>query len=387
MIGTCRRKITGEKGICENCGLEVHGECTNPPHCVNCGESHPASSKRCDKFSFEKEVQALRAKEHLSFKEARQRVSAMFIQPGVTFSSIISKNKSRNDKIPLSSGDTSLHVKSSNSETITKNKYMNVKRRLSGEREDSLSSKIRLGNLFNLLNDEMDLDDSNSTVTHTTNRVSPSVPSCPVAQAGTSSSACALVQAGTSVSVCAVAQAETSISVCAPVRAETSVLGCSSVQPENAVSGSSSELVETPVVGSASFEAGIPSVSVCALAQGEVGSISAPLSQSPSIEPVSDAGQTKSSSQEQAESLISSPSEIEDILPSIENRSSPEKANACKDRAPGAIPKSKVNGTQQQRAQGSSIRRIKVPNKNKKILENNDKSKGSSFGKTKVSSK
>ncbi|XP_076037030.1 uncharacterized protein LOC143022616 [Oratosquilla oratoria] len=72
VIGTCRRKIKGENAVCENCGLEAHGECSNSPHCINCGEDHPASSKKCDKFTFEKEVQILRAKEHLSFKEARQ---------------------------------------------------------------------------------------------------------------------------------------------------------------------------------------------------------------------------------------------------------------------------------------------------------------------------
>ena len=293
-----------------------------------------------------------------------------------------------------------MHAKGNNSENVTKNRHMNVKRRLSNEREDSLSSKIRLANPFNLLNDEMDLDDSNTSQAHTTNRVSPSVLSCPVVQAGTSGSACAPVQVGTSVSVGAVAQAETSVSVCvpaqagtsvsvcAPVQAETSVSGsgCAPAQPENTQSDSTSEQGETPVLALAPIEAGISSVSVCALAQGGVGSISAPLNRPPSLELIGDEDQTKSSSRKKVESLGSSPSESEDILHSIENKSSPEKAKFHKDIAPGTKPKAKVNRTQEQRTQGSTSRKIKVPNKNR-FLEKNDNWKGSSLGKTKASSK
>ena len=93
---TCRRKLHHEKGICDNCGQEEHGDCQNAPHCINCGENHAASSKKCDRFTFEKEIQTLRAKESISFREARERVSACFIRPGITFASILRKRNPPN---------------------------------------------------------------------------------------------------------------------------------------------------------------------------------------------------------------------------------------------------------------------------------------------------
>ena len=402
VINTCRRKIKGEKGVCENCGLEAHGECTSPSHCVNCGENHPASSKKCDKFTFEKEVQALRSKEHISFKEARQLVGAKFIRPGVTFSSVISNNKT-NFKNARSTSGISLHDKdksSSSLERSTANKYSNVKRRLSDEREDSLSSRIRLVNSYSSLNDEMDLDDSVSSVSV-----------CAPVRAETSVSVCAPVRAETSVSVCAPVQAETSVSVCAPVRAGTSVSGCALVQPETSVSDcalaqagtsvSDSTLVRvrTPVLGSALVQSEGSSASVCAPAQAGASLLTrslkqvenpvlAPSNLSLSPELINNTVQNKTSSQEQVESLISSGSVQDDILPSIDDKKlSPENLRACRNGTTGTIPKPTDNNIKEQRAQGNASRRIRVPNKNMKDLENKDKLKSPGLRKTKVSSK
>ena len=42
---SCREKLKGEKNVFNNCGQEEHGDCRRPSFCVNCEESHPASSK------------------------------------------------------------------------------------------------------------------------------------------------------------------------------------------------------------------------------------------------------------------------------------------------------------------------------------------------------
>ena len=46
----CRRRIKGEKMICNICCQEDHGECHNISFCINCQGSHPASYKKCDRY-------------------------------------------------------------------------------------------------------------------------------------------------------------------------------------------------------------------------------------------------------------------------------------------------------------------------------------------------
>lgn len=79
--------------LCVDCGLPSHKgtECTRSLTCVNCGGSHSASSKSCDCYLFEKELIALKIKERLSFREAKERAMEIYVRPGVTFSSVIKK--------------------------------------------------------------------------------------------------------------------------------------------------------------------------------------------------------------------------------------------------------------------------------------------------------
>ena len=68
--------------VCLNCAKPSHGSsCTVPPSCANCRGDHAASSKQCGIFLFEKEVLALRNKERISFKEAKDRVRGLYIEP------------------------------------------------------------------------------------------------------------------------------------------------------------------------------------------------------------------------------------------------------------------------------------------------------------------
>ena len=102
LIQRCKKMITNVPAVCSICGQTEHGECSNPPSCIHCGEGHPSSSRNCIKFMFEKEIQATKVLEKVSFKEARRKVSDKYVRPGETFSVAMRKLRSDNTK-PLQS--------------------------------------------------------------------------------------------------------------------------------------------------------------------------------------------------------------------------------------------------------------------------------------------
>ena len=94
-VKNCRNKVT----ICSKCGRvcdESHASdtCTLPSNCYHCHQPHPTYSKSCTKYLMEKEIIATKTKERVSFREARQIVSSMFIKPGVTYSTALQKRPS-----------------------------------------------------------------------------------------------------------------------------------------------------------------------------------------------------------------------------------------------------------------------------------------------------
>ena len=149
---SCRRKLKGEKRICNNCGQEDHGNCDNPSFCVNCTGSHPASSKSCERYLLEREIQTIRSKEHVTFQEAKKRVMTQFIRPGVSFASILSK--SRKASTPEKSNSSPVdqnYVSLGSAASIAKSK----RRRSIEEQDASPSCK---SNRFEVLVDEVDCD-------------------------------------------------------------------------------------------------------------------------------------------------------------------------------------------------------------------------------------
>ena len=65
-----------KNAVCSNCGKEGHdnSSCENPKQCANCKGDHLASSRECPRWQQEREIQTLKVKEQISFKEARKRV-------------------------------------------------------------------------------------------------------------------------------------------------------------------------------------------------------------------------------------------------------------------------------------------------------------------------
>ena len=51
-------------------------DCKNNPKCSNCGQPHMASSKDCQHFIREKEIQKIKSETNISYPEARRFVSA-----------------------------------------------------------------------------------------------------------------------------------------------------------------------------------------------------------------------------------------------------------------------------------------------------------------------
>ena len=94
---TCRRPAA-----CYKCGSTDHTQdCSGQAKCINCGGAHPASSKECPVWAIEKEICAIKAREGLSFPEARKRYVTMKglnpssnlympSRPGMTFAAITS---------------------------------------------------------------------------------------------------------------------------------------------------------------------------------------------------------------------------------------------------------------------------------------------------------
>jgi hypothetical protein len=61
--------------VCAHCCENGHGDepCPNPSHCVNSSRAHASGDRKCPIYQDEKCIQELRAKEGLSFLDARKK--------------------------------------------------------------------------------------------------------------------------------------------------------------------------------------------------------------------------------------------------------------------------------------------------------------------------
>ncbi|GBN63194.1 hypothetical protein AVEN_274948-1 [Araneus ventricosus] len=72
---------------CARCSLPGHESqtCSETPCCINCKSDHPAYSKTCPRWKIEKEIQTVKIKQNLSFKEARKIVMDRTPRAGVSY--------------------------------------------------------------------------------------------------------------------------------------------------------------------------------------------------------------------------------------------------------------------------------------------------------------
>ena len=97
VIRFCRRLQDGLQAVCPSCGTTDHDRttCSGSISCFHCRGAHPASSKDCDRYRFEREVLFIRTTEEIDFAEAKRRVLTTHIRPGVTCATMLSSLPNR----------------------------------------------------------------------------------------------------------------------------------------------------------------------------------------------------------------------------------------------------------------------------------------------------
>lgn len=94
----CRKPIP----VCVRCGGDMEGghtpdTCQLPVNCVHCHEPHSVTSKNCKRFLLEKEILAIKTKEHLTFAEARSKVN-LTLGATQTYSAVVSNPLTPSDR-------------------------------------------------------------------------------------------------------------------------------------------------------------------------------------------------------------------------------------------------------------------------------------------------
>ena len=81
--------------VCFRCGSQDCSEevCKEEPKCVNCDESHPSSSKQCNVWLKEKEIQKLKVEKHLSYPDARKLYNTL--HPSISYAAALKKKSTR----------------------------------------------------------------------------------------------------------------------------------------------------------------------------------------------------------------------------------------------------------------------------------------------------
>lgn len=107
----CRKEIP----VCTRCGMDMEeghtpNSCQLPVNCVHCKENHEVSSKSCPRYILEKEILALKTKEHLTFAEARARIILSQPAGGRSYASatrqVIAKRPHGNDTTDINNNTT-----------------------------------------------------------------------------------------------------------------------------------------------------------------------------------------------------------------------------------------------------------------------------------------
>ena len=78
--------------VCDRCSGDFNDNhnstnCERTPFCLHCNENHLLSSRTCSKYLLEKEVLAIKTREHLTFPEARAKASLNFNHTNKSFAS------------------------------------------------------------------------------------------------------------------------------------------------------------------------------------------------------------------------------------------------------------------------------------------------------------
>ena len=111
----CRR----DQESCMNCCQERHtlNQCENEPSCINCKGNHRPTDKNCPDIKFHTEVLATQAREHISKREATEKVKERYIEQGISFSMVV-RNLHRD-----SNNNNNHNMNEIPNETTTRNRF------------------------------------------------------------------------------------------------------------------------------------------------------------------------------------------------------------------------------------------------------------------------
>lgn len=86
-FGHGKTNCRSEADICATCALPTHeGECTSPEKCKNCNGNHPSYSRKCPIYEKEQEILAYKAKNQVTYAEAKREVKQRFTGPSISYS-------------------------------------------------------------------------------------------------------------------------------------------------------------------------------------------------------------------------------------------------------------------------------------------------------------
>ena len=89
------RALSSTCGFCSAQPSHEH-PCPCDAKCANCDGPHPAFSKNCFYYNFEKEVLQIQARDRTSYIEAKKSVRARYLHEGVTYA-----DRARHDTVQL----------------------------------------------------------------------------------------------------------------------------------------------------------------------------------------------------------------------------------------------------------------------------------------------
>ena len=105
-FGHHEQKCT-RQAVCRRCAESgsdhVEHSCNRPPKCANCGGDHPADSRSCTTWKFEKEVNTTKYTKNISFSEARKSVQNSNTFPTKSYSQATKQNISQDQTHPCQS--------------------------------------------------------------------------------------------------------------------------------------------------------------------------------------------------------------------------------------------------------------------------------------------
>ena len=79
---------------CARCAEVGHDNktCENSECCINCRGDHPAYPRVCPKWIFEKEIQAVKLTNNITYPESRRLIESRTPSAGISFSNIVKSN-------------------------------------------------------------------------------------------------------------------------------------------------------------------------------------------------------------------------------------------------------------------------------------------------------